>query len=54
MPYIQMDVEKLAADGRNTPVTPAGTTADVAAEAYKPQNRRRGLTPVLLPEPAIL
>ena len=56
MPYIQLDVEKLAADGRNTPVTPTGTTAASAppADAYKPQNRRRGLTPVLLPEPAIL
>ena len=56
MPYIQMDVEKLAADGRNTPVTPAGTTATSVplADAYKPQNCRRGLTPALSPEPAIL
>ena len=56
MPYIQMDVEKLADDGRNTPVTPVGTTATSAppADAYKPQNRHRGLTPALSPEPAIL
>ena len=56
MPYIQMDAETLAADGHNTPVTPTGTTAASVppADAYKPQNCRRGLTPALSPEPAIL
>ena len=56
MPYIQMDAEKSATNGHNMPVTPTGTTAASVppADAYKPQNRRRGLTPAILPEPAIL